>query len=133
MAAPPLKAPNLLRDARVYLSGPMDFVASREEEKKKGWRNRIGQFLRALGVTVFDPWFKPELHGLQEYGREDSVDSAARSGWTYADSKAGASGRAKCADQFWPAQHVDLRMVDTSDFVIANCPTNVYRDRKSVV
>ena len=36
-----LGTPNLLRDARVYLSGPMDFVASREAEKKFGWRNRV--------------------------------------------------------------------------------------------
>ena len=39
----------LLRDARVYLSGPMDFVASRAAEKATGWRTRIGQFLRRLG------------------------------------------------------------------------------------
>lgn len=126
MTPPPLTPPHLLCDARVYLSGPMDFVASREEEKTKGWRNRIGQFLRRFGVTVFDPWFKPEIRGLQEYGREDDTDSPARAGWTFADSKTGAAQRAACADQFWPALHVDLRMVDTSDFVIAFCPTNVY-------
>src|SRR5260221_14762134 len=33
---------HFLRGARVYLSGPMDFVASRADEKKLGWRNRIG-------------------------------------------------------------------------------------------
>jgi len=31
----------LLRGARVYLSGPMDFVASRAAEKQFGWRNRM--------------------------------------------------------------------------------------------
>jgi hypothetical protein len=36
----------LLHDARVYLSGPMDFVASRAVEKATGWRNRVGEFLR---------------------------------------------------------------------------------------
>jgi hypothetical protein len=30
----------LLQGARVYLSGPMDFVASRAAEKHSGWRNR---------------------------------------------------------------------------------------------
>jgi hypothetical protein len=30
-----LGQPNLLRDARVNLSGPMDFVASREAEKRR--------------------------------------------------------------------------------------------------
>ena len=36
-----MEKPNLLRNTRVYLSGPMDFVASREVEKKFGWRNRV--------------------------------------------------------------------------------------------
>ena len=68
---------NFLRGARVYLSGPMDFVASRADEKKLGWRNRVGDFLRAQGAIVFDPWFKPGVRGAQEYGLEDihSVDA----------------------------------------------------------
>src|SRR5262245_41775170 len=123
---PPLHKPNLLRDARVYLSGPMDFVADRETERKFGWRNRVGQFLRALGVTVFDPWVKPGIRGVQGYGREDEKDSVARTGWTFDDTKEGAARRAASADAFWPALHTDLRMVDTSDFVVAHCPTNVY-------
>jgi hypothetical protein len=104
----------------------MDFVASREDEKKFGWRNRVGQVLQSLGVIVFDPWFKPEVRGLHQYGREDAADSVARRQWTFADDREGAARRAACADQFWPALHIDLRMVDTSDFVIAFCPTNVY-------
>jgi hypothetical protein len=118
--------PNLLRDARVYLSGPMDFVASRDDEKKTGWRNRVGEFLKRLGVTVFDPWFKPELRGLHEYGREDETTTKVRQQWTFEPGAAGAAKRASVAESFWPALHVDLRMVDTSDFVIARCPTNVY-------
>ena len=54
---------DLLRGARVYLSGPMDFVASRAAEKQSGWRNRVSQFLQGMGVTVFDPWFKPDVRG----------------------------------------------------------------------
>jgi hypothetical protein len=125
-APPPLNSPNLLRDARVYLSGPMDFVADRETEKRVGWRNRVGQFLRTLGVVVFDPWIKPEIRGVQGYGREDEKDSVARAGWTFADTKEGAARRAASAGKFWPSLHTDLRMVDTSDFVISHCPTNVY-------
>jgi hypothetical protein len=123
---PPLNPPDLLRDARVYLSGPMDFVADREEEKRSGWRTRVGQILKALGVVVFDPWVKPEIRGVQGYGREDEKDSVARAGWSFADTKDGAARRAASADAFWPALHTDLRMVDTSDFVVAHCPTNVY-------
>ena len=121
-----LGKPNLLRDARVYLSGPMDFVASREAEKKFGWRNRLSEFLQEFGVTVFDPWFKPEIYGIKEYGREDETTAKVRDQWSFELSEIGAKARASCADHFWPALHMDLRMVDTSDFVVAYVPTNVY-------
>src|SRR6476646_7534883 len=118
--------PNLLRNSRVYLSGPMDFVASREVEKKFGWRNRVSEFLQELGVTVFDPWFKPEIQGVKEYGREDETTAKVRAQWSFDPSEKGANARAICADHFWPALHMDLRMVDTSDFIVAYVPSNVY-------
>lgn len=121
-----LPPPNLIQDARVYLSGPMDFVASRASERQFGWRNRIGEFLRELGVIVFDPWFKPEVFGLHEYGKEDENTTSARESWTFEPTHEGAGRRSACAEQFWPALHIDLRMVDTSDFVISYCPTNIY-------
>ncbi|MGB8135775.1 MAG: hypothetical protein WCF15_03210, partial [Pseudolabrys sp.] len=104
----------------------MDFVASREVEKKFGWRNRVSEFLQELGVTVFDPWFKPEIQGVKEYGREDETTAKVRAQWSFDPSEKGASARASCADHFWPALHMDLRMVDTSDFIVAYVPTNVY-------
>jgi hypothetical protein len=116
----------LLRGSRVYLSGPMDFVASRTVEKATGWRTRIGQFLRDLGVTVFDPWNKPAVRDMHEYGREGEQTTDARQTWTYKRGRKGAQTRASIAAGFWSALHVDLRMVDTSDFVIAYCPTNIY-------
>lgn len=116
----------LLFDARVYLSGPMDFVASRANEKAHGWRNRVGQFLKSLDVVVFDPWFKPGVHGLKEYGNEGEATTSARTAWTYQQGPEGARARAEVAEGFWPALHIDLRMVDTSDFVICYCPTNIY-------
>lgn len=117
----------LLKGARVYLSGPMDFVASRVVEKKLGWRNRVGQFLQQMGVTVFDPWFKPDVRGLHEYGREDvKTGERIRKQWTYQSGRSGAMARARCARQFWETLHIDLRMVDTSDFSISYCPTNIY-------
>jgi hypothetical protein len=116
----------LLRDARVYLSGPMDFVASRAAEKATGWRTRIGQFLRGLGVIVFDPWEKPEVRSMHDYGREGEGTTDVRAAWTYKGGKEGAAARAKVAESFWGAMHIDLRMVDTSDFIICYCPTNVY-------
>ncbi|MBB3753784.1 hypothetical protein FHT44_006306 [Mycolicibacterium sp. BK634] len=104
----------------------MDFVASREDEKEFGWRNRVGEFLREFGVTVFDPWFKPEILGVSEYGREDETTAKVRDQWNFEQGDAGAKARAACAEHFWPALHLDLRMVDVSDFVVAYVPTNVY-------
>jgi hypothetical protein len=117
---------NLLKGARVYLSGPMDFVASRELEKTEGWRNRVGQLLRDLGAVVFDPWNKPAVLGLHEYGREGVDTTKIREQWTFEDSREGAQKRARISGKFWETLHVDLRMVDTSDFTIAYCPTNIY-------
>jgi hypothetical protein len=118
---------DLLQGSRVYLSGPMDFVASRAKEKRFGWRNRVSEFLQSMGTTVFDPWFKPEVRGLHEYGREDvKGGEKIRRRWTYDRGKEGAKARAWCARQFWETLHIDLRMVDTSDFTISWCPTNIY-------
>lgn len=117
---------NLLKASRVYLSGPMDFVASRQIEKESGWRNRVGDFLTKLGVTVLDPWFKPEVRGLHEFGREGIDTTNIRDKWTYEQGRAGAEIRARISGKFWETMHIDLRMVDTSDFTIAYCPTNVY-------
>jgi len=125
----PVRKPKsgLLRGARVYLSGPMDFVASRAAEKQFGWRNRVSQFLQAMGTTVFDPWFKPDVRGLHEYGREDAKSGdRIKEIWTYRGGRKGAAARAWCARQFWETLHIDLRMVDTSDFTISYCPTNIY-------
>jgi hypothetical protein len=121
------KRNGLLQGARVYLSGPMDFVASRATEKQFGWRNRVSQFLQSMGTTVFDPWFKPDVRGLHEYGREEvKSNDQIRARWTYEGGQKGAEARAWCARQFWETLHIDLRMVDTSDFTISYCPTNIY-------
>src|SRR3984893_5731664 len=120
------RSPNLLKGARVYLSGPMAFVGSREIEEKEGWRTRIGNVLRKFGTIVFDPWNKPEVRGLHGYGRETAESAKAREAWTFEDSAAGAKSRAKLTGHYWETLHIDLRMVDTADFLIAYCPTNVY-------
>lgn len=120
------KEKNHLKGARAYLSGPMDFVASRQDEKKFGWRNRVGQFLKSYGVTVFDPWNKPSIRGMYEYGKEDEKSIETRDLWSFSTDIKGIKARGKCAGNFWETLHIDLRMVDISDFVIAYCPTNVY-------
>lgn len=117
---------NLLQGARAYLSGPMDFVASRAHEKKFGWRNRVSEFLGHCGVTVFDPWHKPAVRGMRAYGEEDIKTIEVREQWTFEPGAKGAAARARCAATFGETVHIDLRMVDISDFVIAYCPTNIY-------
>jgi hypothetical protein len=116
----------LLRGSRVYLSGPMDFVASRSVEAKEGWRTRIGQVLRDFGTVVFDPWNKPKVRDLHGYGEETTESTRELEGWTFDDSPAGAQQRAKLTGHYWETLHIDLRMVDTADFIIAYCPTNIY-------
>lgn len=117
---------NILAGSRVYLSGPMDFVASRQLEKKYGWRTRISKFLKEKDVTVFDPWEKPEIIGLHEYGKEDINTTDVRKEWNYGNTELNCQQRANCANHFGPTIHIDLRMVDVSDFIIAFCPTNIY-------
>ena len=117
---------HFLRGARVYLSGPMDFVASRADEKKLGWRNRVADFLREKGAIVFDPWFKPEVRGARQYGLEDIHTIDLRAEWTFEQGQTGDEKRAQCTARFWETLHIDLRMVDTSDFTIAFVPTNIY-------
>jgi len=125
MAGTPL-GKNLLEGARAYLCGPMDFVASRVAEKRYGWRNRVRQFLTHYGVTVFDPWHKPSVRGLSAYGEEDERSEELRRLWTFEPSPQGAKARAQCTANFGETVHIDLRMVDISDFIVAYCPTNIY-------
>jgi hypothetical protein len=104
----------------------MDFVSSREEEKKFGWRTRVGAFLRRFGTTVYDPWNKPPVAGMGHYGKEDEFTARKREQWTYDDSEEGDRIRSELCEEFWPTAHIDLRMTDTADFVVAYCPTNIY-------
>lgn len=118
---------NILAGARVYLSGPMDFVADRAYEKRYGWRNRLAEFLeQKFGTVVFDPWNKPGVAGLPHYGEEDESSLRKREKWSYANDKQGHQIRAGLAVEFWATVHIDLRMTDVSDFLIAYCPTNIY-------
>ena len=117
---------DLLSGSTVYLSGPMDFVASRKEEKEFGWRNRVSQFLDQYGVRIFDPWNKPMPKGMGHYGKEDEFSASKRDSWSFADSRDGDRTRAELSSEFWPTLHIDLRMTDTADFLVAFVPTNVY-------
>ena len=120
------KTCHILSRARVYLSGPMDFVASRKREKKFGWRSRVGEFLRHHGAIVYDPWSKPTVIGMPHYGKEDEFTLAKRENWTFGSREEDHRTREEVGEEFWATVHIDLRMTDTCDFVIAYCPTNIY-------
>lgn len=120
------KTHHFLKGTRAYLSGPMDFVSNRATEKRCGWRVRMKAYLQSLGVTVFDPWEKPRVRGLHEYGIEDTKTINRRDTWSFDATKKGSKQRAELAEYFWETMHIDLRMVDLSDFVVAYCPTNIY-------
>lgn len=114
---------NVLDHTRVYLSGPMDFVGSRVVEKYLGWRAILTPILKALGVTPLDPWNKPTVKGHQEYGKEGLMppkELYEKDFWT------NKATRAKFEADFWETVHIDCRMVDVSDFVVAFVPTNIY-------
>ena len=49
-----------------------------------------------------------------------------RENWSFEPGQQGDEIRSHCAENFWETLHIDLRMVDTSDFTIAYCPTNIY-------
>ena len=106
---------NHLRGARVYLSGPMDFVASRATEKKFGWRNRVGEFIRSFEGIVFDPWFKPAVRGLHQYGLEDLNTLDAREHWTFEKGEKADETRANIADKFWETLHIAPPLVVTHE------------------
>src|SRR5262249_34823928 len=81
-------------------------------------------FLERMGVTVFDPWEKPEVRGMHEYGREGEGTTDLRKGWTYERGEAGAKKRAQIAAAVWPALHNDPRLVDTRGFIVCYRPAN---------
>ena len=114
---------NILKGTRAYLSGPMDSVGSRVIEKFLGWRSILSPILKALGITVLDPWNKPIIRGHRDYGREGLIYSKAEyesNFWTDNET------RARFETDFWETVHIDLRMVDLADFLITFVPTNIY-------
>lgn len=120
------RADGLLDRARIYLSGPMYYGGEADGEGEGGWRTRITDFLETHGATVFNPWQKPQVRGLGDYGREGDMGQPYRDRWTFDDSHEDAIARAYCREKARPMTHIDLRMIDASDLMIAFCPTNIY-------
>jgi hypothetical protein len=114
---------NILEKTRCYLSGPMDFVGSRVIEKYLGWRAILTPILKTFAIRVLDPWNKPMIRGHDNYGQEGVLpnkDQYEADFWT------NAATRVRFERDFWETVHIDLRMTDLSDFVVAFVPTNIY-------
>jgi hypothetical protein len=102
----------------------MDFVGSRVVEKYFGWRAIVTPILKALSIAVLDPWNKPRVLGHSiDYGREGLLPAKER---YEADFWISHQTRARFEQDFWETVHIDLRMTDISDFLIAFAPTNIY-------
>ncbi len=114
---------SILEKTRSYLSGPMDFVGSRVIEKYLGWRAILTPILKAFSIRVLDPWNKPSIRGHSDYGKEGIAPNKNQYS---ADFWTNAATRARFERDFWETVHIDLRMTDLSDFVVAFVPTNIY-------
>ena len=104
----------------------MYFGGSQHSGTDEGWRYRVTHVLEDHGATVFNPWRKPAVRGLGNYGREGEQNQPYRERFGYDDTEEGAAGRAHCARKSRPMLDIDLRMIDASDLMIAFCPTSVY-------
>ena len=89
---------------RCYQIGAMDRVEGGTQE----WRDNITPKLNELGVMVYNPYKKPLLEHFIEESEETrkQIDTSKHIG----DFDAVARNK--------PIRTVDLRMVDTSDFII---------------
>jgi nucleoside 2-deoxyribosyltransferase len=96
---------NRLTNQRVYLVGAMDRVVDRGKE----WRQTITPFLQNLGIIVFNPLTKPS-----EIGKEDDDSFLQKIEFKKTKNYDQLSNMMKMI------RNVDLRLVDISDFIIAN-------------
>jgi len=97
---------NRLRGLSAYLAGPIDDV----DDDGVGWRNLITDRLQPFGLNIFDPCNKPSE--ISEIGEEkDKVMALKNTGdWQ------------GLHEEMKKIVHIDLRMVQKSDFLIAYLP-----------
>jgi len=95
---------------RCYLCGSMD----KADDNGEGWRSRLTPFLERIGVVVLNPCDKPI-----DIGIEDEASQQRRREYI----KAGKYP--ELADEMELIRHVDLRLVDLSDFIIVNLDLDI--------
>lgn len=106
---------NRLYGMRTYLVGAIDRVPDGGVQ----WRDDITPFLNSLGVVVYDPCKKPLLPG-EDAGLETPESRIARA-------KAKRAGDYnKVTEEGKVIRATDLRMVDTTDFLVVNIDIDVH-------
>lgn len=95
---------NILNKTKVYLVGPMQY------ENGRGWREDITPHLRAMGITVFDPYIKPFVDDVEE---DEAARERLKQQMDNGDFDA-------VADRMKKVRNFDLRLCDLSDFIIAH-------------
>ena len=102
-----------LYGCRTYLIGAMDRV----EDFGAGWREWITPLLHELGVVVFNPVDKPIKNN--EIAKENASSRNERKKWKE-------NGQYELFQTVKTIRATDLRMVDTSDFLIAHIDMDVH-------
>lgn len=104
---------NKLFGTRTYLVGSMDRVKDGGIE----WRKKLTPCLHKLGVMVYNPCEKPVDDPKVREGQDvrDDIERLKAYG-KYAEIR----------EKYGSIRNVDLRMVDTSDFLIANIDTDYH-------
>ena len=102
---PKASEPNRLESLRCYLAGPIDHA----DDDGVGWRNQMTDFLSDLGVIVLDPCDKPVKDSyFKEIGNEKEKMMNLKETGRYFE----------LTQRMKEIVHMDLRMVDISDFVV---------------
>ena len=104
---------NKLCGTRCYLIGAMDRVT----DGGVGWRDKASEFLKELGVVLFNPCLK---HEILDQGREDIENRERRKNLKIAKNYDAIAADVK------EIRSTDLRMVDVCDFMVVNIDTNIH-------
>jgi len=103
---------NKLKNSTAYLAGPIQYT----EDDGVSWREVASKFCKDTGIHIFNPVLKPRPY-VSEISDEIKIIQALI-----------AEGKFEEAHQYVKEKivHVDLRMVDLSDFVIAYIDPNIH-------
>lgn len=102
---------NRLLHSRGYLCGAMDRVGDGGE----GWRIKLQCDLADLGIFWLDPTHKPIDIGIEDSENRVKVERLKEVGLF-----------TEASEAYKVVRHVDLRMVDISDFLVVNINLDIH-------